>query len=343
VSKRIASIREYTRKADVLTLANEIMADVNEADVSPHGSMSLTQFAEGMFMPYANRQLRPSTRSVYESVWKNHLRTRVGIMRVRDFRTFHGERLMADLAEQTGMNRASLGKVKNVLGAMFVYAKRQGVIHGPNPMQDVSIPKTAPESEETYAYSLEEITRMLLVLSERDALLVGLAGFAGLRRGEIRGLLWENCTENVINVSRSIWLDFVSQPKTKSSKASVPIIAPLRKLLERYRDLQGDPTSGQMFLGIKKGKPLHVNNIGNREIAPRLKKLGIEWHGWHCLRRGLGSNLYRLGVPDKVIQQILRHSNVSTTLRFYVKTTQGDSLEAMKRLEQAIEQTGTVQ
>ncbi len=35
-----------------------------------------------------------------------------------------------------------------------------------------------------------------------------------------------------------------------------------------------------------------------------------EWHGWHAARRGLGSNLYRLGVPDMVIQRILRHANV---------------------------------
>jgi len=38
-----------------------------------------------------------------------------------------------------------------------------------------------------------------------------------------------------------------------------------------------------------------------------------EWHGWHAGRRGLGSNLYRLGVPELVIQRILRHANVSTT------------------------------
>ena len=28
----------------------------------------------------------------------------------------------------------------------------------------------------------------------------------------------------------------------------------------------------------------------------------LEWHGWHAARRGLGSNLYQLGVPDMVIQ-----------------------------------------
>ena len=32
--------------------------------------------------------------------------------------------------------------------------------------------------------------------------------------------------------------------------------------------------------------------------------------------RGLGTNLYRLGVSDKVIQAILRHSNVNVTLGY---------------------------
>ena len=35
-----------------------------------------------------------------------------------------------------------------------------------------------------------------------------------------------------------------------------------------------------------------------------------EWHGWHAARRGLGTNLYRLGVPEKTIQA-LRYANVS--------------------------------
>jgi len=32
------------------------------------------------------------------------------------------------------------------------------------------------------------------------------------------------------------------------------------------------------------------------------------WHGWHAFRRGLATNLHALGVDDKTIQAILRHS-----------------------------------
>jgi hypothetical protein len=61
-----------------------------------------------------------------------------------------------------------------------------------------------------------------------------------------------------------------------------------------------------------------------------------EWHGWHAARRGLGSNLYRLGVPEMVIQRILRHANVSTTATYYIKTAAEDVKSAMTKLESSI-------
>ena len=53
-------------------------------------------------------------------------------------------------------------------------------------------------------------------------------------------------------------------------------------------------------------------------------------------RRGLGTNLYRLGVSDMVIQRILRHANVSTPATYYIKTAAADVKSAMARLEDRI-------
>jgi integrase len=68
-----------------------------------------------------------------------------------------------------------------------------------------------------------------------------------------------------------------------------------------------------------------------------------EWHGWHAARRGLGSNLYRLGVPDMVIQRILRHANVSTTATYCIKTAADDVRNAMTKLENRIADGGQIQ
>lgn len=49
-------------------------------------------------------------------------------------------------------------------------------------------------------------------------------------------------------------------------------------------------------------KPLDLQRTVNEVIRPALKGSRVEWHGWHALRRGLATNLYELGVPNKVIQ-----------------------------------------
>ena len=61
-----------------------------------------------------------------------------------------------------------------------------------------------------------------------------------------------------------------------------------------------------------------------------------QWRGWHAARRGLGTNPYRLGVSDKVIQAILRHSNVNITLGYYVKPQSLDVIAAMDKFEAEI-------
>ncbi|MFQ5817583.1 MAG: hypothetical protein ACE5H2_06475 [Terriglobia bacterium] len=49
----------------------------------------------------------------------------------------------------------------------------------------------------------------------------------------------------------------------------------------------------------------------------------------------VAGNLYRLGVPVKTIQLILRHANVSTTLSCYVRSVSEDAAAAMRCLEEA--------
>jgi integrase len=56
-------------------------------------------------------------------------------------------------------------------------------------------------------------------------------------------------------------------------------------------------------------------------------------------RRGLGSTPYRLGVSEIVIQRILRHTNVSTTTGYYIKTAAADVQNAMTKLENDLRDT----
>jgi len=191
------------------------------------------------------------------------------------------------------------------------------------------------------------------------------AAFTGARRGEIRGLTWENYKDGEIRIERSIWKGYITEPKTRKSRGAIPVIAPLAKRLEFHRSSSGNCKSGVMFPNLS-GSPMDLGNLLNRDILPALnrcaacgkpkeecQKLGKvrnitpdhrferdkmlpEWHGWHAARRGLGTNLYRLGVPEKTIQAILRHANVSTTNTYYIKSAADDTRAAMAKLEQLV-------
>jgi site-specific recombinase XerD len=67
-------------------------------------------------------------------------------------------------------------------------------------------------------------------------------------------------------------------------------------------------------------------------------KAGLEWHGWHAFRRGLATNLNRLGIAGKTIQAILKHADLSTTMNSYVKSVSADTVAAMLWFERVFTQ-----
>jgi integrase len=213
-----------------------------------------------------------------------------------------------------------------------------------NPVTLASIPPNLPEGKEGEAYSFEEINQMLDVLLEPAATVVATAAYGGFREGELRGLQWEtyhpasvsgNGSLGSLQVTRSVWRGHIGKPKTKKSEAPVPVIPQLAERLAAWRSLCGNPSSGPIF-GNEKGNPLDLGWLYRARMEDVLAKAGIQWKGWHGFRRVLASNLNQLGVDDSVIQAILRHSNVTTTQRHYIKVASPDAVAAMQKFSQAM-------
>jgi integrase len=81
--------------------------------------------------------------------------------------------------------------------------------------------------------------------------------------------------------------------------------------------------------------PLDLNALARR-IRDRMELCGVIWKGYHAFRRGLASNLFELGVPDVVVQRILRHSKVQVTREKYIKLFDPTVLAAMGKLEEKV-------
>jgi integrase len=330
VCQKLASCDdEHRTVASVRSIANEILFPLNAGRLRAESAQTVSQFIETMYFPYIQEHKRPSTRKGYTDLYHDHLKARISTIRLRDFRTIDGERTLSVIAHDTKLSHRSLLHIKSFLSGVFTYGKRIGVLDGVNPIRDVSVPR-GMRGKETYAYSLEEIQKMIPVLPEPARTIVAVAAFTGLRVSELRGLQWNDFTGDELRVTRTVWRTHIGEPKTHASVAPVPVLPVLCKILGEHRKRDG--RAGYIFAGPS-GRPLDIESLATRVIRPALLGSDIKWHGWHAFRRGLATNLYRTGVSPRTIQAILRHSNVSTTLAFYVKTSGADAVAAMERLE----------
>lgn len=320
----------YQTKRAAEQLAEKTLRPLNDGVLVAESSMSLNRFIETTYLPYVQRQKRRSTYVGYRNIWKRYIKPN-GDEALRDYRTFECEQMLMSIARREDLCRSTLGHIKHFLSGVFRYARRQGVLDSANPVREVEIPMARP-SGETQAYSLEQELRMLAILPEPAATIVAVAAFTGARKGEIRGFLWEAYDGYTIEVRKSVWRSHIGEPKREKSKGTIPVIAQLKLFLDRRRVSSGNPSRGFIFRNPL-GKPMNLDLLVREAIRPALEAEKIPWYGWHAFRRGLATNLHRLRVSDKVIQQILRHANVTTTINIYVKMVTEDAEQAMKKLE----------
>jgi len=341
--------------------AEKFLRPMNDGETKPEQTQTIGSFADTLFFPHLKDRVRESTYRGYLARWESQLKPRCADMRLRDFRVLSAQQVIDGIHRQNPeMKYSTLAHLRNLLSLIFDEAERLELLPkgAGNPVKLVRLPD-APEDDETCAYTLREIETMLAVIPEPAATVCAVAAFTGLRRAELRGLRWEDYNGKQLMVNRSIWEGFTNEPKTKRSKAAVPVIPRLAAILDHHRLTCGNPSSGPMFANGKR-KPTNLNNTLNREILPALNRCAEctkgksdhiaadvshdfrrddtlpMWHGWHAFRRGLASTLYGLGVDDVMVQQILRHKDVQVTRDHYIKTSSDQSVAAMAKLESAL-------
>jgi len=347
--------------ADIVDEATRHMAAVHSGQVPAERILTIVDFVESVYLPWIERYQRPSTLKGYRQVWQQHLKPLCEKVWLKNIRTYDVQGWLNAIAKSGSLSRNSLKRIQSTLSGIFSLAKQLGHYQGVNPVQDTRVDPMAAEPAETHAYTLEEVQSLLAVFPEPAGTAFAVAAFMGLRIGEIEALQWEDYHDGEMHISRSIWNGHVGAPKTRKSAAPVPVIRQLAERLELHRLRSGNRQTGPVFANSLL-KPLNMNNLLNRFILPVLNRCALchrsegiphlkadhdyvrdprlpDWHGWHSARRGLGSNLYRLGVPPMVIQRILRHSNVSTTANYYIKTAADDVRNAMTMLEKMVPET----
>ena len=162
-----------------------------------------------------------------------------------------------------------------------------------------------------------------------------------MRSGELCGLRVDNIDldRRLVSVQQSVWHGKVQAPKTDTAfrgfALSPNMVEHLRAFLVKWR-----PNVNGLLFSTRTGSPWDSNLLVKRKLKPLLEKLEIRSGGLHAFRHGNATLMDRLGVPMKVRQQRLGHSDAKMTLGTYTHIASEDDVSIAERLGGILDPNG---
>ena len=183
-------------------------------------------------------------------------------------------------------------------------------------------------------FSVEEIQRILAAAREPLLTFYWLAVETGLRAGELCGLRVSDfdLERSLVNVRQSVWRGKYQSPKSENAvrclSLSPRLLAHIADNLKRWK-----PNGPGLLFATRNGTPWDANLLVKRKLHPLLDSLGIERGGLHAFRHANSTLMDRLGVPLKLRQQRLGHSDSSLTLDVYTHVASEDDVRFAEQLD----------
>lgn len=281
--------------------------------------------------PYKSSALRGYRRALELRVLPElgHLRlSAIDRVTLQDF----ADGLARDLDASTVRNTLS------PLQAILRRAANRGVI-AINPA--VGLELRVPQGRRDRIASPAEAEALLAALAERDRPMWGAAMYAGLRRGELRGLRWSDVDldENVIRVARS-WddVDGPIEPKSRAGLRTVPIAGVLRGLLVEHRLRRGGH-GDELVFGSGTDRPFEPSTVRRRALTA-WKHAELAPIGLHECRHTFASLMIAAGCNAKALSTYLGHSSIQITFDRYGHLMPGNEAQAAGLLDAYLSAAG---
>jgi integrase len=227
----------------------------------------------------------------------------------------------------TDMLRGNSRKtIINVLGTLFAimdYARKCGTRVPEFRFSALTITADKGEYEPPY-FKPVHVAKILAEAKEPYKTMFALAWSTGLRAGELLGL-----TVSDLDFQRGVIQPrkqaddrtrVLRELKTRKSKSAVAITPETTALLANYLSNHWRENPNGLLFPNRTGRPLKRGNVVKFGLKPLLRKLGLPTKdvGLHAFRHGLGTALSDNKVSPKTVQQILRHTDIKTTFRYYI-------------------------
>ncbi len=306
--------------------------------------------------------LAPNTRRNYRERYFRNIQSVIGNMRLADVKPLHCKMVLNQMeADYAG---STIRQTYIAMGTMFKSALMNDLI-AKHPMDGVRYTKPVRAVNDIKFLTVEE-QRKFLEAAKRSH---NYAQYAliletGLRTGELIGLTWDaiDWEKRTLTVNKTLEYRYkqgywrAGPPKTQQSYRTIPLTNRAYQILEKIASRRGerkesetlsqtleyiDRRTGQnanlvmsdlVFINWRTGEPTK-NSSYDTHLYKLCDEAKIKRFCMHALRHTYATRAIESGMQPKVLQRLLGHASIKTTMDRYVHVTDESMLEAVRQFE----------
>ena len=306
--------------------------------------------------------LAPNTLRNYRERYKQNIQPIIGKMLLSDVKPMHCKKAL--LSMDVDYAGSTIRQTYITMGTLFKAAKMNDLITK-HPMDGVRYTKPVRAPDDIHFLTRDEQNRFLEVAKRSHnynqyALILE----TGLRTGEMIGLTWDaiDFEKRTLTVNKTLEFRHGEQywragpPKTQHSYRTIPLTDRAYEILKGIWDSRPEqkesPTldktleyidrrtgvSSQLvmrdlvFINWRTGEPAK-NSSYDTHLYKLCDKAGIEKFCMHALRHTYATRAIECGVQPKVLQKLLGHASIKTTMDRYVHVTSESLDQAVRQFE----------
>ena len=252
-------------------------------------------------------------------------------------------------------SQSTIDKIYNQLRQTSKEAVRRNIIKD-NPMDELKKPKSKKAERKVRALSTEEQAKLVDILLTDESIKyvpqMLISMFTGMRMGEVNALTINdiNTKFNFINVDKTITRKehgraFVNtSPKTAKGNRQIPINTMVKPIIDQV--LSGYvPTTDNMLFHTSRNSIVTTNQVSMeyQRVIDKYNVLDKTIKGdvtLHSLRHTYATRCIECGMPPKVLQTLLGHTDIRITLDTYSDVFENFQSENVAKVDSYLDKLG---